>query len=370
MTPSRTDRKEALSTLQSLIRIRTALPEGDELDCVKYIDSLFPKGSVQSSILNHGDNRASLKLSVKGEKDYNLALVGHMDTVPLHHKGQWVHGPFAADVDGDNVYGLGATNMKGGLTSMILTALHLVRSPSKPPVNVHFCFSADEEVNGIGAGALLRSGLLDDVDELIIAEPTDMKAGLAEKGSLWLRITVSARGGHSAKPDEAVNALEGFFDVTKQIESLVCDGKHHRLLGENSCVITQLQSGASPNRIPDLAEGTLDARILPSTNHSALLEEILEIPQTMKRTHSEMEIHIEPFNIQAPVGMNRNAPMVQRLQTVVEARGLPWQGAFTPLPTHHALCLFWAFPLSFSAPATLWATRGSMTPSHFHRSAK
>lgn len=318
-------RQEALQVLQSLLRIRTALPAGDEMDCVKYILSLFPADKITSRILEHGHNRASLKISIPGQGRKNLAIVGHMDTISVPEPELWNHSPFGADVEEDLVYGLGATNMKGGLTSMILAALGLIRSGSALPLNLHLCFSADEEVNGIGAGALLRSGLMDDMDEIIVAEPTTMKVGLAEKGALWLHLTIHGKSCHSAMPSRGTSAVEAFLELTRRIRELFADEHPHRLLGHSTCEITEIHAGTAPNLLPGLAQGTLDLRILPTVNHYTLLETIKKMPKIMEQKYKDLSITINSFNFQAPVGMNRNAPMVQRVKEIYEQRSMRYE---------------------------------------------
>lgn len=317
--------QKALQIIQSLLRIRTALPAGDEMDCAKYILSLFPEDKIDFHMLDHGHNRASLKISLPGKSDFNLALVGHMDTIGLGNPESWRHSPFGADVEGDRIFGLGAMNMKGGLTSILMAALTLLESGAKLPVNLHLCFSADEEINGIGAGALLRSGLMDDMNEIIIAEPTTMKVGLAEKGALWLHLTVHGKSCHSAMPDQGVSALEGFLEITRRIRQLFANERAHRLLGHSTCEITELSAGMAPNVLPEVAVGTLDIRILPKNKHYALLEDIKKITCGIQQEEPRLSISIDSFNLQPPVGMNGKADMVRRIRKIFERRGLPYE---------------------------------------------
>ncbi len=324
MTSKSFSQQEALTILQTLIRIRTALPSGDELDCAKYIQSLFD-GLAECRLLEHGHNRASLKVTIPGAEPRNLALVGHMDTVSPHNADQWEHSPFSADFADGRVYGLGAVSMKGGLTSILLAALDFARAKKRPPMNLHCCFSADEEINGIGAGALLRSGLMDDMDEIIIAEPTSMKVGLAEKGAVWLRVSVTGKRGHSARPNLSVNALDGFLLLAERIRAEVERGPSHKLLGRGTCTITTLNSGDAPNMVPGSATGTLDVRLLPTTNHYALLETIKALPAEIEEQIPGLSVSIDPFNFQAAVGMNRNAPMVKAIRSIYKSENLPYE---------------------------------------------
>ncbi|MFR5879736.1 MAG: hypothetical protein ACLUEQ_02400 [Cloacibacillus evryensis] len=93
---------KTLTILQNLIRIRSCLPEGDELDVVKYIVSLFEPYGTAANIVRHGDNRASLALSLKGDGNgAKRALMAHLDTVSPLEPRRWRHAPLAADFDGE-----------------------------------------------------------------------------------------------------------------------------------------------------------------------------------------------------------------------------------------------------------------------------
>src|SRR5262249_55174184 len=52
-----------------------------------------------------------------------IVLVGHVDVVPVGDPATWTRDPWAAERDGDRLYGRGAVDMKGGVAS-ILGALH------------------------------------------------------------------------------------------------------------------------------------------------------------------------------------------------------------------------------------------------------
>src|SRR6185503_14673081 len=48
-----------------------------------------------------------------------LVLVGHVDVVPVGDPATWTHDPWAAERDGDRLYGRGAVDMKGGVASIL-----------------------------------------------------------------------------------------------------------------------------------------------------------------------------------------------------------------------------------------------------------
>ncbi len=98
-----------------------------------------------------------------------LAFSGHMDTVP---DTGWTEDPWSGNVDGDTLHGLGSTDMKGPLASLVAAAIAL---PSSVPVAL--LFSTDEETTKQGARLIARSSTLARSfapRAILVAEPTRM----------------------------------------------------------------------------------------------------------------------------------------------------------------------------------------------------
>ena len=318
--------RKAAEILKQLIRIRTAQPVGDERDAALYIASLFPEDRIGKQFVEHGGNRASLILTLQGDgSGKSVAVAGHMDTITVGDAGLWTHSPFGAEEADGCVYGRGASDMKGGLTSMILAARFLMERNESPKNTVRFCFTADEEVGGTGAKALIGGGYLSDVEELVIVKPTGEKIGLAEKGAIWLRVRVQGRSSHAAMPESGMNALNIFFAFSDRIRGLFGTERKHDLLGRSSCTVTTLRGGEMPNVVPECCEGTIDIRTLPSVDHDALLSDIDATVQGMEHETPGLRISVELTNNRPPIGMDERAPLVQAFHSVYAARGLPWK---------------------------------------------
>jgi len=112
-----------------------------------------------------------------------LVLGGHTDTVPPN-------GNERARIEGDRLYGLGATDMKGGIAAL----LELARSVTEPAVDVTYVLYAKEEVSRVHNGLLeieaARPELLDG-DVALLGEPTlgALEAGC--QGSMRVSVTLS-----------------------------------------------------------------------------------------------------------------------------------------------------------------------------------
>ncbi len=318
--------RRSLDILQQLIRIQTPQPYGDEKDVVGYILSLFPEDVMEKVIIDHGENRASLILVMPGEdRSRKVALVGHLDTMPIGDRSLWTKAPFGAEFDGKRVYGRGASDMKGGLTSMLLSAIEMLNNNTKPPVDVLYCFTADEEVGGTGAKTLIGGGYLNGIEELLLVKPTNEKIGLSEKGSLWIRLSMYGTSSHAAMPEKGSNTIYCFFQLYEKIKSLLKKEKSHVLLGNSTCVITSISGGDMPSVIPEHVEGILDIRTLPHVDHDEFLAEIVKIIARMKRTDVIRDCTMEIMNNRPPVGMNSHSPLLESLEKIYAHNEIAWE---------------------------------------------
>ena len=114
----------------------------------------------------NGINKCVL-VAARGSR--GLAFSGHMDTVP---GTGWVDDPWSGEIDGDTLHGLGSTDMKGPVASLVAAATLL---PSSVPVALFL--STDEETTKQGARLIARTSTLARnfaPRGILIAEPTSM----------------------------------------------------------------------------------------------------------------------------------------------------------------------------------------------------
>ncbi|MFV0451031.1 MAG: M20/M25/M40 family metallo-hydrolase [Propioniciclava sp.] len=147
------------------------------------------------------------------DHDAPLVLMAHQDVVPADQ--DWTSPPFAATVVGGHLVGRGAVDDKGALLAVCEAVEGLIARGHRPRRDVWLLFSADEEVDGgsarEAATLLRRRGIvpwlvLDEGGAVIdpgavpgVGVPAAM-IGIAEKGTLTLRLSTVDEGGHSSVP--------------------------------------------------------------------------------------------------------------------------------------------------------------------------
>lgn len=305
--------------LKDLVKINTTNLPGNEMELVYKILDYFPKDIIHYDILEHGDNRGSLIITLPGiiEKQ-SLAFIGHIDTVPVTDEIEWSHPPFGAVVTEDLLYGRGSADMKGGVTSMILTALYLIDNGITPPLTLKFCFTADEESNGIGVCAIRDEGFLNDIAGLIIPEPTNEQIGLGEKGALWLSVKVDGKAAHASQPDNGSNAIAHLILYIEKLRKLVDTTEKEILLGQSSFQITTFKGGVKTNIIPNSAEATIDIRTISGVNHENIVNEGLRIAEEMKAEEYDLDIELKVENNRPPISINEKHPFIKEWKTLFE----------------------------------------------------
>lgn len=290
-------REEACKILKKLIRTKSVNTPGDEMDVVKLILSYFEGYDVKYTILDHGNNRGSLILEIPGEDNSSpVAFIGHIDTVPIGDEGAWKYPPFQGVVEGDYMYGRGTSDMKGGVCAMILTAKYLLQNKNKilPPRKIYFCFTADEEKDGMGIMAIKKAGIINDVKEIIIAEPSCLKLGICEKGALWLNIKVRGKEAHASMPHLGINAIEIMVEFIKRLKESIDMDSFNKYLGHSTVAVTKIEGGVKTNIIPAFAEASVDIRAIPGIINQEVLEKAEEIAKSLiKEKDVSIELEVE-----------------------------------------------------------------------------
>ena len=256
-------KKEAIELLQQLI-IRPSFSREEE-NTAALLAQFFEKKSIP--VYRRGNN---VWVMSKNWHDVNptILLNSHHDTVkPV---AGWTRDPFAATIEGDQLFGLGSNDAGASLVSLAACFLYFYESEMELPFNIVFAGTAEEEISGKnGIASIVEK--LPNIDLGIIGEPTQMQMAIAEKGLMVIDGTAIGKAGHAAR-EEGINALYiASEDITK-IKS------HHfiktsLLLGNTKATVTQIQAGTQHNVIPDTCKFVIDVR----TNELYSNQEVFEL---------------------------------------------------------------------------------------------
>lgn len=262
-------RIEALAS-RTLELCRVKSPIGEERALCDLLEQWarlhFPPSQIRR--LSH-----SLVLGSLSDPRPTVALIGHLDTVPAHPEDQ------PPRREGDRIYGLGSSDMKGGLSVMMRLCAELNRA--ELPYNLVLVLYEREE------GPYLENGLgplLDKFPELskiklgIAMEPTDNTVQVGCVGTLHATLTFRGRSAHSARPWQGENAIHKAAPLLAELA-----GRERREVRFGGAAfyevmsITKAQGGRVRNVIPDAFELNLNYRFAPGKTIEAAQAEVMAL---------------------------------------------------------------------------------------------
>ena len=257
--------------------------------------------------------RVSNNLAVRRkEPDPSLprvVLAGHLDTVPEPEGGLEVR------VDGDRVYGRGASDMKAGDAVMLALLEGVAWEESRfEPV---FVFYEREEgpyvENGLET-VFAGSPWVLDAELALVPEPTAAALEVGCVGTAQVEVTFSGRSAHAARPWQGENALTASGEFLAALhERPAAETVVQGLTFYEVLTPTIAQGGRAKNVVPDSFRINVNYRFAPGKDLEdveSLFEELLEESATYE---------VVDFAPSGPVNLEN--PLLQELiETGLEVR--------------------------------------------------
>ena len=202
--------------LVKLIKARSypGLPK-QEAGVAAELNAFLEGHRIPATVVEVKDGRPNLLATVdSGRPGRHLLFCGHTDTVPPN-AGSPID-LFAAEEKEGRLYGRGASDMKGALAAMAGALIELKEDQPLGAGKVTLAAVIDEEMESLGAEALIRSGFK--ADAAVVGEPTDNRIAVGHKGLEWLAIEFTGRAAHGSTPEAGINAVAAAADFIRSVE--------------------------------------------------------------------------------------------------------------------------------------------------------
>ncbi len=250
-----------------------------EIEKIPLSDNLKTDPDYSSPIPGIAYNgRHNLRIVRRG-RDRSKALLfnAHVDVVP---PSEGMDDPYSGKVKDGILYGRGACDTKGPLSTVYCLLSMLEEQRIEPDRDLIFHFVVEEENGGNGSLAMARHG--EKADGCIVLEPTEGRVLTSIRGAVWFKIEFTGVAGHSGEAGRTRSALlmahEAISCLTEYHRDLLASSKGIDLFDayENPMPITfgRLSAGNWPAAAPNSAilEGVLG--LLPNKTKEDICREM------------------------------------------------------------------------------------------------
>lgn len=298
---------ELLKLASSLIRARSENPPGDTSEVANIAEDHLKAIGLSTRRIEQIKGHVNV-IAEMGSGDYGLILCGHIDTVPIGDVNRWRFDPFSGEVVEGRILGRGATDMKGGVASILTAVKALIKYEERLNKRIAIALFCDEETGGqYGVRWVIQNQLIKG-KAMIIGECSNYhKLGhtiiSGERGVLWSKLKFDGIPHHGSRPMLGDNAIIYAVKALSKLKSpvlskvkapyeamklvrwgkkvLIEDYKDRRNLKPHYAIdhytlnVGVIKGGMKANIVADSCEVELDLRI-PIGGSKAEAEEIVK----------------------------------------------------------------------------------------------
>ena len=300
---------EILKTAKAMISIKAISPESGgegESKRADYLSGLLSGMGFKVDRYEYKDGKGVMRPNltvVFGNNERTLWIVSHIDTVSEGDLSLWTHDPFTLYVEGDKLYGRGINDDGQDVLAGIYALKALKESKAKLKYNYGLALVADEELGSrFGIEKLIEEGIFKEEDMFIVPDGGNERGDeieVAEKGILWVKVSVHGKQVHASTPAMGVNAYRKAIEFIGAADRLL----HEKYAARNPIFqpdvstfeMTKHEKNTdSVNIIPGLDVSYIDCRVLPEYSLDSVLEDLKKLAAS--KDFLNVRIDIEAFN--------------------------------------------------------------------------
>jgi succinyl-diaminopimelate desuccinylase len=295
---------------QQMVRIPSENPPSKYKEIAKFVEKKMNEIGLKTSIkrnnvigeYNNGDTKT-------------LLFNGHFDTVEAF-KG-WTKDPFGAEIEGDKIYGRGASDDKSSVTAEIFATQALIEAGINLKGKLIVTAVCDEETGGLrGADYIVSSGLVSG-DACLLGDAANGYPFGYCGGTMYITITIKGKTAHGlAFPDlpppyrnenSGINTIERMVKVMNFLlklkeELLQKTTKYPTSDGWGSNVssinLAEIHGGTKITTVPDRCYLHLSVNTIPEQDIASIKKKLLDYVEEMKVEDPNLNI-----SVQIPIAM-------------------------------------------------------------------
>jgi len=238
-----------------------------------------------------------------GDASPNFCFAGHTDVVPSGEHADWSHAPYDAVIDGGQLYGRGAADMKGAIAAFVCALERFVTSDKTLKGSLSLLLTGDEEGPAINGTQKMLDWMREQnetIDACLVGEPTNPSVlgesfKIGRRGSLHGVIRALGVQGHVAYPHLADNPIPHLVRLIDALREPFDQGNAH--FQPSNLEFLDLQVGNDrDNQIPQEARARFNIRFNSEHDPQSLQQKIRErLDQTGAKYEIDFRVSGDSF---------------------------------------------------------------------------
>ena len=288
------DDRETLELLRDMVRAPShpGIARQEE-GTVRALEAYLRRHAVPVELVEVREGRPNLVATLEGKAPGpRLVLCGHTDTVPPNAGAEADF--FSARVADGRMFGRGTVDMKGALAAMAAALADIRDAGGLPSGRVTLAAVVDEEMESLGAEALILGGL--EADGAIVGEPTGNRVALGHKGLEWLEVRFMGRAAHGSTPEAGVSAIGAAAHFVRLVEAELVPAFERRrdpVLGLPAINLGTIRGGQQPSMVADDCRVQLDRRWVTTETVEQVLGDLEELLAEVRAARPGLRTSLE-----------------------------------------------------------------------------
>ena len=231
----------------------------------------------------------------------------HLDTNEVADESEWPHPPLQPVIENGALWGLGASDCKGSVASIVYGAAILAAILKALKLDSDFTLwvmgaTLEEDAEGFALRSLVeRDGLRPDV--VLLAEATDLSLRRGQRGRCEVRVRTTGKAAHASTPHLGDSALLKMLPIISALQDMNPSLPTHPVFGRGTQAVTLIEGPHTPNSVPSWCEIGLDRRMMPGETAGSILSGIQRAVEPLGGA-----AHIAELPVRTHTGLKLDGP--------------------------------------------------------------
>lgn len=318
-----------LELLRALVRAPSysGLPRQEEAAALA-LDAFLRRQGVRSEFVEVREGRPNVIASIEGRRPgRRLVLCGHLDTVGPNAGAEAE--AFSAEIRAGRMIGRGTVDMKGALAAMAGALADIQASGGLEAGRLTLAAVIDEEMDSLGAEALIRGGL--EADGCVIGEPTENRIAIGHKGLEWIEVTFTGRAAHGSTPEAGINAIAAAAQFAALVETVLApafESRRDPILGLPVVNLGTIRGGQQPSMVAADCRLQLDRRWVSTETVEQVYQDFEVLLARVRADRPGLKTSLAPMTagmgnmVHGPLVIESGHPLVLAAAAALEEAGV------------------------------------------------